>query len=216
MQIGVASLICCSRCFSFALRDRNSLLLIFISSRVSIICLVPTSLLLLFLFLPLLHIAPFQLFCPVQTHSSTDYSITTKFPLATPLQPYVLYWPQPINNECCGWTSPSGFYDCKTSFSNNFKETLKRYRFIIYKTLKLHSIPGRHREVLGKERESESRDQGFSFYQGSGWESEGYSLLVNLKHNNQNLKPQKGPRVQLLLGFRVGVRDLLFIDEFKT
>ena len=54
----------------------------------------------------------------------------------------VLYWSQPITNHCCDWTSPYGsYYGCKTPFSNSYREILKRYRFIIYKSWNLHSTP---------------------------------------------------------------------------
>lgn len=32
---------------------------------------------------------------------------------------------QPVNNQCCSWTSPCGSYDCKPPFSDNHQETEK-------------------------------------------------------------------------------------------
>ena len=39
----------------------------------------------------------------------------------------VLYWSQPINNQCCVWISACGsYYDCKMPFSYNHQGALKK------------------------------------------------------------------------------------------
>ena len=45
----------------------------------------------------------------------------------------VLYWSQPINNQCCVWISTSGsYYDCKMPFSYNHQGALKKKIKVYY------------------------------------------------------------------------------------
>lgn len=88
----------------------------------------------------------------------------------------VLLWSEPLNSQCCGWTSPCDPYDCKTSFSNNLLETLKRYRFIIYKTWSTRG----HTARLSLQIERVCK----CLKLGRGWRPrvlKNHSVLVNLK-----------------------------------
>lgn len=74
---------------------------------------------------------------------------------------------QSTNNQCCGWTSPRGScYDCKTSFSHNHQETLKKQKFITYRTWKLPSTPGVTQQGHWQRGGTGLR---FCFYWGWGW-----------------------------------------------
>lgn len=64
-------------------------------------------------------------------------------------------WSQPINNLCCGWTSPRGpYYDCKMAFRNDHQETLKKKDLLLTVPGKHMANLGPHREVTGRERAS--------------------------------------------------------------
>ena len=105
----------------------------------------------------------------------------------------ILCWSQPIK-QCCGWTNPCGsYYDCKTPFSNNHWETLKKIKVCYLQDSEITQHRGLHSKVMCRETEA-CMSMGFCFYLGRGWGprfSRAYCLLVNLKHKNRNLKHGK-------------------------
>ena len=91
-------------------------------------------------------------------------------------------WSQPIK-QCCGWTNPCGsYYDCKTPFSNNHWETLKKIKVCYLQDLEITQHWGLHNKFMCRETEA-CVSLGFCFYWGRGGGprfSWAHCLLVNL------------------------------------
>lgn len=69
----------------------------------------------------------------------------------------VLYWSQPINNQCCVWISACGsYYDCKMPFSYNHQGALKKKKKKAYylQDLEITQCTWGHTVWLWAERES--------------------------------------------------------------
>ena len=67
----------------------------------------------------------------------------------------ILYWSQPINNQCCVWISAGGsYYDCKIPFSYNHQGALKKKKAYYLQDLEITQCTWGHTVWLWAERES--------------------------------------------------------------
>lgn len=109
----------------------------------------------------------------------------------------VLFQSQPINDQCCDWTGPCGFFiKVVKCLQQQPSGNLEKIQVNYLEDLENYTATWSY--TVGSQRKKECTGLGLCFYWGWEWGPRilwSHSSLVNLKHKSGNLKYVKWKKV---------------------